>query len=192
MKNSLLVVILFCSVSCNEKRKDEHHAESKQFFFKITDDEGINSYNSKEYEFLGDTIKVSSTTIDDSGKKINLGVKRYLRTKDELYMLIPNGKSFRKELFFSNKYVDSCYIVKHPLVDLKLCYKGVSDFLNFEDAYKISYSQQAIDGIDMDMFLDKDFTLIAKTNVIGTAVFREEIRIMKHEVPIEIIDKLLK
>ncbi len=192
MKKSLIAVILLCIVACNEKKKEDNHVESKRFFFKITDDEGISLYNSKEYEFLGDTIKVNSNTIDDSGKRINLGIERYLQTEDGLYMLIPDGKSLRKELFFSNKYVDSCYQIEHPLVDLKLCYKGVSDFLNFKDAYKLSYSQEAIDGLDMDLFLDKDFTLIAKTNVIGTAVFKEEIRITKQEVPTEIIDKLLE
>ncbi|WP_343622704.1 hypothetical protein [Flavobacterium lindanitolerans] len=183
MKKIIIISILIL-ISCKEKT----NINIKNIYYKTTsDDSKILDYRLIKYEFSGDSIfeKEVSFTIN---KQFYFNKKLFLKRDGDLFLLEKHKDSTSILPYLTTQTLDSCNYIKHPLANYEICNQGKEDFLNYKNCYKFDYSDTRIDGLSMTVFLDKDFTMIAR--VAKLATFNKITKINESEVPKEIKNKL--
>lgn len=186
MKKFITLISIIILISCKEKT----NINIKNFYYKTTsDDSKILDYRLIKYEFLGDSIFQKEISFTKN-KQFYFKKKLFLKKDGDLFLLEKHKDSISILPYLTTQTLDSCNYIKHPLGDYEICNQGKEDFLNYKNCYKFDYSDIGIDGLNMTVFLDKDFTIIAR--VAKLATFNKIIKINESEVPKEIKNKLVE
>lgn len=181
----ILVLFIFFS-SC---KKEDLDVTNKRFYYKRFQNDTLKGYTLRDYNSIADTLNERVVYLDLLGNvldsmqrtkyiKIDNGLNIVFKTKGE-YKMFPY-------IFTENK--DSCYSYQHPLLgNVKNCYKGKVDLLNYKNLYKIKSTQYDMNGVSMNIYLDNDFTLVARDTISLLLPFDEEIRITDDKLSKHII-----
>ncbi|TAI48485.1 hypothetical protein [Flagellimonas allohymeniacidonis] len=182
----LMITILF---SC--KKRTEVEAITEAYFYEIRyrDSDKID-YSYRLYESSADTLKIKALAYDVLGNEL----KRhgdggfYLKSENKLYMLegLKSNPSLGEIVYdFSKK---DCTRYFHPFHrQVTNCFIGKT----VDDKYKFSSTQNATDGYDWEIILDKNYRLIEKRSRSPLENFRSEIRVDKSKVPETVVNKVL-
>jgi len=174
----ITLIILVISVSFFGCRNNKE--SSSTYYYKATNEGKIVSYQKIDYNYVLDSIIESVTIYNLKGEVIQKQKNHFIKSEKGLDIII-NGK---REQYLQLTKKDSCVIYKHPIgYDIKNCFLKILDYKGNKNALKFNYTEEVIDGLSMTIFLNNDYSLIDKKEIIGSGSFDELVKIDKSSVP---------
>ena len=163
-KFSIAIIFLISLLFFNCKKVDnKDNIFEKEIYYKLySQNDSLLGYSMRKYEFKNDTIIEKYLSISLSGKKKNAYLRDFYRNGADLYIFsnIQNDKN--KYLFFSPTSKDTCYFIDRKLDNFYLCNKGVVNYGNHKNAFKVYYDERGYDSRKETLILDKDYTILAR------------------------------
>ena len=176
-------------------KRDNQSVENikEEYFYKISyKDSSRVDYTYRQYEFIGDSIKLKAKRFNSMGESISNNGNGGLFLIDENQNIKLLGKSMRnpdsESVVFSVKERDSCWTYFHPYYhQMRNCYKGST-----ADGSELIFTseQLADDGISRVLYLDKRYILIKETSDSPLEKFRDMVRVDKSEIPKRVLDSI--
>lgn len=179
------LIILVISVSLFSCESD--NLEGVTYYYKAVNEGKIVSYQKIDYTYDLDSINERITIYDLKGDVIQKQKNNFIKSENGLNIIVNKNK----EQYLQLKKKNDCVIYRHPVgYDVKNCFLGQIDYREYKNAIKFSYSEEVIDGLNMVIYLDNNYSLIDKKEIIGSGSYEELIRIDKASLPKEISNKM--
>lgn len=179
------ILIFIFVFSCNGIKEDNIPIHAK-FYEVLNNENKLIGYNYRNYVFNKDTISEFFFSLDINGRVLSRKTTRFIKINSGIAIFSKiDDKVYRNTFFLMKK--DSCFFVQQQFKRFDVCYKGITEYKNYKNVYKINYEEYANDGSDYSMILDKDFTLIAKFEENNNKV--KEILLRNDSIPKSIIIK---
>ena len=175
------LITLIISISLFGCRNDKE--ESIVHYYKAINDGKIVSYQKIDYSYASDSIKESITIFNLKGDIIQKQSNNFIKSENGLDIII-NGN---KRQYLRSKKKDDCVYYKGSMgYHIRNCFIERTSYRDNKDAIKFSYSEEVTDGLNMTIYLDNNYSLIDKKEIIGSGAYEELIRIDKSSIPQEI------
>lgn len=179
------ILISIFVYSCNGTKKNNISIHAK--YYKVLNNENkLIGYNYRNYVFNRDTISENFFSLDMNGRVLSRKITKFMKINSGIAIFSKIDDKVYKNTFFLMKK-DSCFFVQQQFKRFDVCYKGVTEFKNYKNVYKINYEEYANDGSNYTMILDKDFTLIAKIEENNNNI--KEILLKNDSIPKSVINK---
>lgn len=179
------ILISIFVYSCNGTKKNNISIHAK--YYKVLNNENkLIGYNYRNYVFNRDTISENFFSLDMNGRVLSRKITKFMKINSGIAIFSKIDDKVYKNTFFLMKK-DSCFFVQQQFKRFDVCYKGVTEFKNYKNVYKINYEEYANDGSNYTMILDKDFTLIAKFEENNNNI--KEILLKNDSIPKSVINK---
>lgn len=172
----ILLLISICFFSCD----NDTGKKTISNYYKATNGEKIVSYQKIDYNYSNDSIVENITILNLNGDLIQKQKNKFVKTDNGLDVII-NGKR-QTYLKMTNK--NQCVTYNHPIGNsIKNCFLERIDYKGEKEVIKYSYDEDLVDGISMTIYLNSDYSLIDKMEIVGSGGFNELIKVKKSSIP---------
>lgn len=169
---------------CKNTNKEESIVH---YYYKAMNEDKVVAFQKRSYTESNDTISENVITLLTNDSLIEKSRKRYIKSQKGLEIIINN----KSQSFLQFSKENPCTIYQHPMqYDIKNCYIETSNYKGYKNVIVYNHSQELIDGLSMTIYLDDNYALIEKVEIIGTGNYDKLIRVEKDSITIKAQKKL--
>lgn len=175
----ILLLLTLCFFSCG----NDIDKETVTNYYMATNRGKIVSYQKIDYNYSIDSIVENITILNLKGELIQKQKNKFVKTDNGLDIII-NGK---RQPYLKIADKNQCTTYNHPIGhSIKNCFLERVDYKGKKGVLKYSYDEEVVDGISMTIYLNSDYSLIDKMEIVGSGSYNELIKVEKNLIPKEV------
>lgn len=173
-----LIIIPISFFSCS---KIENQIVVKKIYYKISSQkDSVIGFSLREYEFKNDSITEKYVSTNLEGKKLIAFKQVFYKKGSDLFIFSNVQDDNEKYLYFRKTKKDTCFFVDRKLDNFFICTKGVINFEQYKNVYKLYYDEKGSEPKKESLLLNKDYTILARFE--DSFNYRKEIITNENEV----------
>lgn len=175
----LCLILVFPSFFSCSKR--ENQVVLKKMYYKISSQkDSLLGFSLREYEFRDDSITERYVSTNLKGKKLIAFKQVFYKEGSDLFIFSNVQDDNKKYLYFRKTKKDTCFFVDRKLDNFFICTKGIINFKEYKNVYKIYYDEKGSEPKKESLILNKDYTILARFE--DSFDYRKEIITNENEV----------
>lgn len=177
----LWLCLILMSPSFFSCSKRENQVVLKKMYYKISSQkDSLIGFSLREYEFRDDSITERYVSTNLKGKKLIAFKQVFYKEGSDLFIFSNVQDDNKKYLYFRKTKKDTCFFVDRKLDNFFICTKGIINFEEYKNVYKIYYDEKGSEPKKESLILNKDYTILARFE--DSFDYRKEIITNENEV----------